>query len=104
MAGRLCRVTWLLRRPGEPRHNNSRHDKCKEAHQQALQMTACEKIETSQCNARSQQQAAEEPKRWLLGREPFADCPPQAAEEYCAEQEARSEEHTSELQSLRHLV
>src|ERR1039458_8341524 len=136
MAGRLCRATWL-RRPAEPRHKKACHDKSKQAHQQPLPMTARDEIETSQCNARSQQQAAEEPKRWLPGREAFANCPPKAAEEYCAEQEARHQgqsqaqslihqyspvplaspcllyppsarhsnrDHTSELQSLRHLV
>src|SRR5271157_958839 len=56
MAGLLCQVSWLFRPSGEPRHDKARNDKSQEAHQQPLPMAARDKIETSQGNARSQQQ------------------------------------------------
>src|ERR1035441_10986086 len=107
IAGHLRRVTWLFRGSGETRHDKARHNKSKETHQQPLPMAARDKIEAGQGDARSQQEAAKEPKCRLFGRKALANRPPQAAEEYRAEQGAghqRSEEHTSELQSLRHLV
>jgi hypothetical protein len=54
-------------------------------------MTARDKIETSQGNARSQPQAAEEPKRRPFGRNPLLNRPPEAAKEHRTEQNARYE-------------
>jgi hypothetical protein len=63
MAGLLCRrdavSDW---RAGQPHYDQARQDKSQEAHQQPLPMIAREKIETGQGQARSEQQASEEPK------------------------------------------
>ena len=76
-------------RPGQPRHDQARHDKSEETQQQPLPMTARNKIKSSQGNAHPQQQAAEEPKRRPFGRNALANRPPKAAEENRAEQHAR---------------
>jgi hypothetical protein len=47
-------------------------------------MTVRDKIETSQDNARSHQQADEEPKRRPFGQNYFPDRPPKATEKYRA--------------------
>ena len=86
MAGLLRRaVVAVHRRAGKPRHDETRDDKSEQTRQQPLPMTARDKIKSSQGNARPQQQAAEEPKRRLSGRNALAHRPPKAAEENRAE-------------------
>src|ERR1035441_10721999 len=75
IAGHLRRVTLLFRGSGETRHDKARHNKSKETHQQPLPMAARDKIEAGQGDARSQQEAAKEPKRRLFGRKALANRP-----------------------------
>jgi len=84
----LCLARGLSRRPGKPHHDKALHNKSKEARQHSFPMTVCDNIESGQNDTHSQQQAAEEQTRGLVGRKPFLNRPPKAAEEYDAEQNA----------------
>src|SRR5271166_6380485 len=81
-------VNRLIRNARELYHDNARHDKTQQAHQQAGPMPARDEKEPSQNGARSQQGTAEDPKCRLLGRNTPANRPPKAAEENRTEQNA----------------
>src|SRR5512146_3021498 len=49
----------LSRRPRQPRYGDACHDKSEETQQQALPMTARDKVKTGEYNAHAQQRAAE---------------------------------------------
>src|ERR1017187_423528 len=86
MAGLLCRAALVPSRwPGQPHYGQACQDKPKETHDQPLPMPAADKVKSSQGNAHPRQQAGEEPKRRLLGRNTLANRPPKSAEEYRAE-------------------
>src|ERR1035437_1888580 len=90
ISGLLYREALVISgRPGQPRHHQARHDKSDETKQQPLPVTAGNKVKSGQGNAHPQQQAAEEPKRWLLRRNTLAHRPPKAAKENGAQQHAR---------------
>src|SRR5664279_2521027 len=76
MAGLLCRAGLVLSRwPGQPHHGQACQDKPKETHDQPLPMPAADKVDSSQGNAHPHQQAGEEPKCRLLGRNTLASRP-----------------------------
>ena len=61
------RVRWVLRRPGQPRHDKACHDKSEETQQQPLPLTAGDKVKARQGDAHPQQQAAERTKAPAVG-------------------------------------
>ena len=78
---RVSRLTTMMRAIRNP--SKARHE--------PRPMTLRNKIESSQNQTGSQQQAAEEPERRRLGRNTLLDRPPEAAEEERTEQGAGKE-------------
>ena len=75
------------RRSCDPPHDNDARDqKSQEARHEPRPMTLRNKIESSQNDTGSQQQAAEEPERRPFGRNTLLDRPPKAGEEKHTEQ------------------
>src|SRR5271157_1289551 len=92
-AGLLFQWSLLFRRRvREPPHDDDARDqKPNEARHEVRPTTLRNKIESSQNQTGSQQQAAEEPERRPLGHNTLLDRPPKAAEEERTEQGAGKE-------------
>src|ERR1700733_6958931 len=79
-------VVVFDRRAGQPLHDEACQDKAKETQQPPLPILAPDKIKSHQRNVHPKHHAADEPKRWPLGRNAPDNRPPKAAEEKCADQ------------------
>jgi hypothetical protein len=89
MTGLLRQLTGLFRYTDEPRHDKARDDEPEQARQQSLPIVPKDKIEPGHNNARPQQQAAEEPKRGMSGRNTLTNRPQKGAEKKCSQQNPR---------------
>jgi hypothetical protein len=66
---------------GPSHHNQTRDHKSQETHDQPFPIAAGDKVESAEGNAHSQDHAAKEEKRRVLGRDAAADGPPKSTKE-----------------------
>jgi hypothetical protein len=79
-------IGHTLFRARQPRHKSLCDNKANETRKQPLPIAAGNKVEASQGDAHPREQADEEPKRRLFGRNALAYGPPEATEEDRTEQ------------------